>query len=92
MAEPSVLISSFWTSTDIVAAVVLSGSSDFQRRINALVKANYLASPPLVVAYALAGTVCTLKSLKLMCLEHVSLFFFDIFYPYRLTSISRQNQ
>jgi aconitate hydratase len=36
---------------------VLSGNRNFEGRINPLVKANYLASPPLVVAYALAGTV-----------------------------------
>ena len=40
-----------------VLAAVLSGNRNFQGRINALVRANYLASPPLVVAYALAGTV-----------------------------------
>ena len=38
-------------------AGVLSGNRNFEGRIHALVKANYLASPPLVVAYALAGTV-----------------------------------
>ncbi len=42
---------------DLVAAAVLSGNRNFEGRINPLVKANYLASPPLVVAYALAGTV-----------------------------------
>jgi aconitate hydratase len=41
----------------LVVAAVLSGNRNFEGRINALVKANYLASPPLVVAYALAGTV-----------------------------------
>ncbi len=40
-----------------VLAAVLSGNRNFPGRINALVQANYLASPPLVVAYALAGTV-----------------------------------
>jgi len=44
-------------SNDLVAAAVLSGNRNFEGRIHALVKANYLASPPLVVAYALAGTV-----------------------------------
>ena len=43
--------------TDIVAASVLSGNRNFEGRIHALSKANYLASPPLVVAFALAGTV-----------------------------------
>ena len=42
---------------DLVAAAVLSGNRNFEGRINPHVKANYLASPPLVVAYALAGTV-----------------------------------
>ncbi|MGA9627961.1 MAG: aconitate hydratase AcnA [Bryobacteraceae bacterium] len=41
----------------VVVAGVLSGNRNFEGRINPLVKANYLASPPLVVAYALAGTV-----------------------------------
>ncbi len=40
----------------LVAAAVLSGNRNFEGRIHAQVKANYLASPPLVVAYALAGT------------------------------------
>jgi len=44
------------TSEDLVASAVLSGNRNFEGRINPLVKANYLASPPLVVAYALAGT------------------------------------
>jgi aconitate hydratase len=38
-----------------VVAAVLSGNRNFEGRINPQVKANYLASPPLVVAYALAG-------------------------------------
>jgi len=42
---------------DLVAASVLSGNRNFEGRINPHVKANYLASPPLVVAYAIAGTV-----------------------------------
>jgi aconitate hydratase len=41
---------------DLVVAGVLSGNRNFEGRINPDVKANYLASPPLVVAYALAGT------------------------------------
>ena len=45
------------TEGELVAAAVLSGNRNFEGRINPLVKANYLASPPLVVAYALAGTV-----------------------------------
>jgi aconitate hydratase len=45
------------TSADLVAAAVLSGNRNFEGRIHPSVRANYLASPPLVVAYALAGTV-----------------------------------
>jgi len=41
----------------LVVAAVLSGNRNFEGRINSLVRANYLASPPLVVAYALAGRV-----------------------------------
>jgi len=44
------------TSGELVASAVLSGNRNFEGRVNPLVKANYLASPPLVVAYALAGT------------------------------------
>ena len=44
-------------ANDIVAASVLSGNRNFEGRINPHCQANYLASPPLVVAYALAGTV-----------------------------------
>jgi aconitate hydratase len=44
---------------DLVAAAVLSGNRNFEGRIHSEVKANYLASPMLVVAYALAGTVDT---------------------------------
>lgn len=42
---------------DLTVTSVLSGNRNFEGRIHALVKANYLASPPLVVAYALAGNV-----------------------------------
>lgn len=42
---------------DLVAASVLSGNRNFEGRINPHIRANYLASPPLVVAYALAGSV-----------------------------------
>src|SRR5262249_34095310 len=41
---------------NLVVSAVLSGNRDFEGRIKAQVKANYLASPPLVVAYAIAGT------------------------------------
>ncbi len=44
------------TAGELVAAAVLSGNRNFEGRINPLTKANYLASPPLVVAFALAGT------------------------------------
>ena len=44
------------TEGKLVASAVLSGNRNFEGRISPLVKANYLASPPLVVAYALAGT------------------------------------
>lgn len=42
---------------DLTVAAVLSGNRNFEGRIHSLVKANYLASPPLVIAYALAGTM-----------------------------------
>jgi aconitate hydratase len=42
---------------DLTVAAVLSGNRNFEGRINPLVKANYLASPPLVVAYAIAGNI-----------------------------------
>ena len=42
---------------DLVACAVLSGNRNFEGRVNPLTKANYLASPALVVAYALAGTL-----------------------------------
>ena len=45
------------SEADLVACSVVSGNRNFEGRIHAQVKANYLASPPLVVAYALAGTV-----------------------------------
>lgn len=43
--------------SDLLVSSVLSGNRNFEGRVHPLVKANYLASPPLVVAYALAGTV-----------------------------------
>lgn len=45
------------SDNDIVASAVLSGNRNFEGRVHPLTRANYLASPPLVVAYALAGTV-----------------------------------
>ncbi len=44
------------TDGELVASAVVSGNRNFEGRVNPLVRANYLASPPLVVAYALAGT------------------------------------
>jgi aconitate hydratase len=45
------------TGNDLVCAAVLSGNRNFEARIHPNLKANFLASPPLVVAYAIAGTV-----------------------------------
>ena len=45
------------TESDLVCAAVLSGNRNFEARIHPNIKANFLASPPLVVAYAIAGTV-----------------------------------
>ena len=42
---------------DLTVCSVLSGNRNFEGRVHALVKANYLASPPLVVAYAIAGSM-----------------------------------
>ncbi|HKH39528.1 MAG TPA: aconitate hydratase [Rubrobacter sp.] len=50
-------ISAAVEENDLVVAAILSGNRNFEGRINPDVRANYLASPPLVVAYALAGTV-----------------------------------
>jgi len=49
-------VSSAVAEGDLIVSGVLSGNRNFEGRINSQVKANYLASPPLVVAYALAGT------------------------------------
>ncbi|MBC2664357.1 aconitate hydratase AcnA [Novosphingobium flavum] len=54
LAEP---ISQAINANDIVAASVLSGNRNFEGRVSPDVRANFLASPPLVVAYALKGTV-----------------------------------
>jgi len=45
------------TGEELIAAAVTSGNRNFEGRVHSLVQASYLASPPLVVAYALAGTV-----------------------------------
>src|SRR6202012_1938307 len=50
-------ISECINKNDLVAAAVLSGNRNFEGRVNADVRANYLASPPLVVAYAIAGSM-----------------------------------
>ena len=50
-------ISSAINDNDLLVTSVLSGNRNFEGRIHPLVKGNYLASPPLVVAYALAGTL-----------------------------------
>jgi aconitate hydratase len=52
------LVATAITENDLVACGVLSGNRNFEGRIHPHVRANYLASPPLVVAYAIAGTVC----------------------------------
>ena len=44
-------------NSNVVAAAVLSGNRNFEGRVHPSTRANYLASPPLVVAYALAGRV-----------------------------------
>ncbi|MBA0621068.1 hypothetical protein Godav_006720 [Gossypium davidsonii] len=49
-------VASAISENDIIAAAVLSGNRNFEGRVHALTRANYLASPPLVVAYALAGS------------------------------------
>jgi aconitate hydratase len=50
-------ISKAVNDNDLIVAAVLSGNRNFEGRVNPDVRANYLASPPLVVAYALAGTL-----------------------------------
>jgi len=45
------------SSSDLITAAVLSGNRNFEGRVHPFVRANYLASPPLVVAYALAGSI-----------------------------------
>ena len=50
-------ISECINDNDLVAASVLSGNRNFEGRVNPDVRANYLASPPLVVAYAIAGSL-----------------------------------
>ncbi len=54
----AVPISNAINENDLVCTSVLSGNRNFEGRISPDVRANYLASPPLVVAYAIAGTMC----------------------------------
>jgi aconitate hydratase len=54
LAEP---VEKAIVDNDLVCAAVLSGNRNFEARIHANIRANFLASPPLVVAYAIAGTV-----------------------------------
>ncbi|OGA23724.1 MAG: aconitate hydratase 1 [Betaproteobacteria bacterium RIFCSPLOWO2_02_FULL_65_24] len=54
LAEP---VEEAIVQNDLVCAAVLSGNRNFEARIHANIRANFLASPPLVVAYAIAGTV-----------------------------------
>ena len=56
LAEP---IEDSIVKNDLVCAAVLSGNRNFEARIHANIRANFLASPPLVVAYAIAGSVLT---------------------------------
>ncbi|KAL2078886.1 hypothetical protein ACEWY4_024630 [Coilia grayii] len=46
------------TKGDLVAVGILSGNRNFEGRVHSNTRANYLASPPLVIAYAIAGTIC----------------------------------
>ena len=55
--ELSDAITNAVNESDLVVASVLSGNRNFEGRVHPLTRANYLASPPLVVAYALAGTI-----------------------------------
>lgn len=67
LSESFNLIELWLISADIVAAAVLSGNRNFEGRVHPLTRANYLASPPLVVAYALAGTVSDEFRISLVC-------------------------
>lgn len=50
-------VSNFLLQGDLVAVGVLSGNRNFEGRVHPNTRANYLASPPLVIAYAIAGTI-----------------------------------
>lgn len=64
---------------DLTVAGVLSGNRNFEGRIHPLVKENYLASPPLVVAYALAGTMlCNLTEDSLAVVDNKPVYLKDI--------------
>jgi aconitate hydratase len=47
---------------DLIAASVLSGNRNFEARVHQSIRANFLMSPPLVVAFALAGRIATVKT------------------------------
>ncbi|GKB54033.1 aconitate hydratase, cytoplasmic [Tanacetum coccineum] len=51
-------VASAFTDNDMVVAAMFSGNRNFQGRVHPLTRANCLASPPLVLAYALAAIVC----------------------------------
>ncbi|KAF6168131.1 hypothetical protein GIB67_011516 [Kingdonia uniflora] len=57
------------SENDIIASAVLSGNRNFEGRVHPLTRANYRTSPPLVVAYALAGMACC-EILWLFCFHH----------------------
>ena len=46
-----------FTQGDLIAVGILSGNRNFEGRVHPNTRANYLASPPLVIAYAIAGTI-----------------------------------
>ncbi|KAF5458346.1 hypothetical protein F2P56_022383 [Juglans regia] len=75
-------VASTISENDIVAAAVLSGNRNFEGRVHPLTRANYLASPPLVVAYALAGTVSSTAH----CIN-----FYDVCICYTYKAITKGN-
>lgn len=56
-APPATFVSHSVLQGDLVAVGVLSGNRNFEGRVHPNTRANYLASPPLVIAYAIAGTI-----------------------------------
>ncbi|KAK4845437.1 hypothetical protein QYF36_005049 [Acer negundo] len=63
-------VASAISDNDIIAAAVNSGNRNFEGQVHPLTKANYLASPPLVVAYALAGTVTLSQQITFPSRKH----------------------